>query len=751
MNALLELLFAGGSLPPSLLTLRAGATHAIQANPVVYELHFPVNLAADDVARFLAGLTGLLPPWWKRIVTQPVIGFELVARGGTIRHRLIIPPSVQGYLDSALHAHLPAVRYEPVDDEPFKPNYAVEYRTTTDNRALRVDAQGVSSGLLTAVQPLGQAEQIVVQWLLSAAWPTRPARLAQPGEHATLSASELLTNSEAVTARRAKLRAPLLLAVGRIGAQASSQRRAIQLVHRAEGPLHAARAPGVHFRRRVLASPLVVGRMTGRSVPVTIFPATLNVEEAAAVLGWPMGGQAVPGLRLGAARLLPVPQAVPTAGTVLGTATFPGQAGRPVGLSLEARYRHLAITGPTGTGKTTLLTRIALQDLEAGYGLVVIDPKGGDLTRAIMERLPDGRLDDVVVLDPSATSGTVVGYNPLKVTGGNRELVVEQVLGVMKRIWLANWGPRTDALLRACLSTLTQLGGMTICEIEPLLVNPAFRRHLLSQISDPFGVEAAWAQYEAWSDGEQIAAAGPLLNKVQALTTRPRLRAILGQAAPAVDFDRLIRHRQVLLVNLAVGQLGADAAYLLGACLVSGLWQAVSARGQLPEERRPPVMAILDEFQQIVQLPTPAETILAEARSFRLGLVLAHQHKGQLPRDLEQAIAANARSTLAFQASREDAGILARQLGGGLTPEDLMGLPAYEAITTVFAAGSVQPPASIRTEDILPKRRGAGVVRDASEQRWGVSRRTVEDWLIERQHGARSASPKVGRSRRSGQ
>jgi hypothetical protein len=319
----------------------------------------------------------------------------------------------------------------------------------------------------------------------------------------------------------------------------------------------------------------------------------------------------------------------------------------------------------------------------------------------------------------------------------------------MKRIWLANWGPRTDALLRACLSTLTQVGGMTICEIEPLLVNQAFRRRLLSQISDPFGVEAAWAQYESWSDGEQIAAAGPLLNKVQALTTRPRLRAILGQVAPAVDFNRIIRDRQILLVNLAVGQLGPDAAYLLGACLVSGLWQAVSARSHLSPEQCPPVMAILDEFQHVVQLPTPAETILAEARSYKLGLVLAHQHRGQLTADLQRAVAANARSKLVFQASREDAAVFARELGGGVTPEDLMGLPAFEAVTALFAGGAVQPPTTIRTDELPPKLRDAREVRRVSEEQWGVSRRDVETSLVERQHGSKTASEQIGRSRRS--
>jgi hypothetical protein len=384
--------------------------------------------------------------------------------------------------------------------------------------------------------------------------------------------------------------------------------------------------------------------------------------------------------------------------------------------------------------------------LAAGHGLVVIDPKG-DLVASIMERMPERRLSDLIVLDPNDLDW-LVGYNPLHTGISHRELVVEQVLGVMRTIWRANWGPRTDALLRACLCTLTSVGGMTICEIPALLTDPAFRKRLVSKISDPFGVEAAWAQYDSWSDGEQVAATAPLLNKVQALTTRPRLRGIFGQVEGAIDFPRIIRDRQVLLVNLAAGQLGTEAAYLLGALLFAGLWDAVSARGNLPPGRRAPVMAILDEFQHVVQLPTPTETILAEARSYKLGLTIAHQHLGQLDGDLAHAVAANARTKVVFQSSQADARVFAKELGGGLTPEDLMGIPAYEAVTAVFAAGQVQPPTTIRTEPLPPPLREAAAVRTGSQQRWGVRREDVETSLVERQHGKQAASPRVGRTRK---
>ena len=279
------------------------------------------------------------------------------------------------------------------------------------------------------------------------------------------------------------------------------------------------------------------------------------------------------------------------------------------------RHRQDHAAGPAGAG-----------DIEAGHPTIVIDPKG-ELIERIAQRLPEHRLNDVIVLD-ATDDERPVGYNPIKCTPSSRELVVEQTLGVMRSIWRWSWGPRLDDIARACLLTLTAVGGMTLAEVPSLINDETFRARLLAKVHDPFGVDAFWATFNSWSKAEQVTNVQPVLNKVRALAGRSRLRGVLGQVDPAVDLPRIIRNRQVLLVNLAAGSLGTEAAYLLGSLLFSGVWDAISARASLPEDRRSMVACYLDEFQHMVALPTPAETILAEGRSYGLALTLAHQNLG---------------------------------------------------------------------------------------------------------------------------
>jgi hypothetical protein len=753
MTELLLVILSGSCLLIGTLVLRAGAARSDQHPSVTYDLIFPADLEAEPVTRFVSSLSGLLKPWYRRWVYQPVVHLEVVANASGISHRLVVPESVAPSIEAGLTAHLPSVRYQRVEEEAAKSVgktavAAAEYRTSTNLRSLRVEAGELSAGLLSSLQPLSANETVVVQWLLTPAAPVKPPMLKAKNQGTSFVLdTNTLVNSEAVSALKLKQGAPLLLASCRVVVRAESLDRARALLRHVESPWHGARAPGVYLQRRMLSAGEVDHRVRHRSIPLTAFPMLLNAEEAAGLIGWPVEITALPGLTLGTCRLLPTPGSVPKAGTLIGTSTYPASLGRPVCLGPDARTRHLWACGSTGAGKSTLLAQMAVQDISDGHGVVVLDPKG-DLIERIAERIPEERWPDVIVLD-AADDELPVGYNPLRCNAANRELIVEQCLGVMRAIWKSSWGPRLDEIVRGCLLTLTSKPGMTLAELPALLTDSNFRGRMVAGLDDPFGVEGFWATFNTWSRAEQITNSAPVLNKVRAFAMRSRLRGVLGQSDGAVDFNRIIAKRQVLLVDLAAGKLGTEAAYLLGALLFAGLWDAVSARAGLPAEKRSLVCAYLDEFQHLVALPTPAETMLAEGRSYGLALTLSHQHLGQLDRDLIQAMSANARSKLVMAASHHDAGVFAKELGSGLTPEDLMGIAAHEAVVACFAAGRTQSPATVALANLAEPCVDGTELRADSRARFGVRRSDVDAAIAIRQGGKRATPASLGRSRRA--
>jgi hypothetical protein len=237
------------------------------------------------------------------------------------------------------------------------------------------------------------------------------------------------------------------------------------------------------------------------------------------------------------------------------------------------------------------------------------------------------------------------------------------------------------------------------------------------------------------------------MNKLRPLLLRRRVRNVIGQAVPRFRIDQVLKERKVLLVSLAKGLLGPEAASLIGSLIVAQLWQAIQARAGMVASDRAPVFVYADEFQEYTALPTDFADVMAQARGLGAGLVLAHQHLGQLPASLRQAVAANARSRIAFQSGADDAKVLARLLGGGLTADDLQDLGAYEVYASLYASGRVRPPVSLRTT-ALPEPLGTGAdVRRRSREAYGIDRGQIEADMRARHHGPADDGP-VGHVRR---
>jgi hypothetical protein len=714
-----------------------------------YKITWPRDLAPDQAMSFLNAISGLPRQRWP-FRGQSTVVFEITSRPGLIEHRVGVPAGQTGFVINQLRAHAPSARIDEEADQrgeaPF--TAAAEIRLSNADRELRSELpEATSAGLLSALQPVARDECVIVQWIVA---PGTVRPIPEPTRRSDRSIVERVFRSDeppeertARQAARTKQTVSVFNAVGRIAVSASTGERAGHLLWRVLAVLRSVRAPGVTLQRRYLPQSWIAQRVMRARTPLLSIPARLNARELLLVLGWPLGSGQSPNLTLAGARQLPPSRSVPTRGFVVATATYPG-AERPLALSVRDASHHTHVIGPTGVGKSTLLANLILQQIAAGHGLIVCDAKG-DLINDVVDRIPADRIEDVVVLDPTDETRPV-GLNPLHTARRDAELVADQVVGTFHRLYAAFWGPRTQDILHASLLTLASRPGMTLCELPVLLTNAGFRRDLVGGLRDDVALRPFWAWYEALSDGERAQALGPVMNKLRVFLLRRRLRNVVGQAEPHFTVDDVLTRRKVLLVSLAKGTIGSEAAGLLGALVLSQAWQAIQRRTAIARERRAPAFVALDEFQDYLALPVDLGDMLAQARGFGVGLTLAHQHLGQLSAAMRQAVMNNARSRVVFQAAAEDASALARALGDPVTAADLQSLPAFEVYLGLSAGGHVTPPASALTAPLSAALGTAERVRSTSRERYGIDRSDIEGAIKARRSTA--VDTPVGRRRR---
>jgi Type IV secretion-system coupling protein DNA-binding domain len=423
----------------------------------------------------------------------------------------------------------------------------------------------------------------------------------------------------------------------------------------------------------------------------------LSVPELAALAHLPTDA-AIPGLARAGARAIAPPPGIATPGPQakpIGV-TDTGHP-RPVALRVADARHHLHVLGATGSGKSTLLATMILADAQAGRGLVVIDPKG-DLVTDLLSRLPRSAAEKVVLFDADSAHRPPC-LNPLE--GGRADLTVDNLVSVFRRVYSAFWGPRTDDVMRAaCLTLRAQDGIPTLADLPRLLIEPAFRSRLTAAVTDPV-LAGFWSWYDELTDSARAQVISPLMNKLRAFLLRPFVRDALASGRSTVDLGAVL-DGGICLVRIPKGALGEETTRLVGSLVVAQAWQATTRRAQTPQPQRQDACLVIDECHNFLHLPYPLEDMLAEARAFHVSLTLAHQHLGQLPRELREAISTNARNKIFFTASPEDARELARHTTPRLSEHDLAHLGAYHAATRLVLGGEHAEPFTLTTQPLPP-------------------------------------------------
>ncbi|MFP5234352.1 MAG: type IV secretory system conjugative DNA transfer family protein [Acidobacteriota bacterium] len=429
---------------------------------------------------------------------------------------------------------------------------------------------------------------------------------------------------ELVAQAREKIAQPLYAAVVRVAAQAGSEARAWKIAQNMGGAFAQFSSPTTNalialendgYLDRDHTADLIA-RTTHRSGML------VNADELVSFAHLPSASVRVPQLRREEARTKAAPQIVMGHSLVLGENIHMGH-GTPVTLSPEQRTQHCYMIGASGTGKSTLLLNLILQDIKAGAGLAVLDPHG-DLVDDILGRIPETRRGEVILVDPSDEEYPV-GLNVLQAHSEvEKNLLGSDLVAVFRRL-STSWGDQmTSVLGNAVLAFLESTEGGSLVDLRRFLVDPAFRTQFLQTVRDP-EIVYYWQRTFPLLVGKPQ---GPILTRLDTFLRPKLIRNMVAQRTQRFDLAAVMNGGKILLAKLAQGAIGEENAHLLGTLLVSKFHQLALSRQEQAAASRRPFTLYIDEFHNFV---TPSmASILAGARKYRLGLVLAHQELRQL-------------------------------------------------------------------------------------------------------------------------
>jgi len=359
--------------------------------------------------------------------------------------------------------------------------------------------------------------------------------------------------------------------------------------------------------------------------------------------------------------------------------------GAVFGIKQADRRSHMYVIGKTGTGKSTLLETLIVQDILADRGVALLDPHG-DLVERVLGQVPTDRIPDVVYFNvPDAANP--VAFNPLDwVPEDKRSLAASGMLQAFKKLWPDYWGPRLEHVLRNAILTLVEQREATLADILRLVSDATFRKAIASGLANQRLREFWLKEFDQYTRNYRADSIAPIQSKVGAFLADPRLNAILTQPKSAFDLRRVIDEGKILLVNLAKGRIGEDGSSLLGSLLVSRLELAALSRADAPEELRRDFFIYLDEFHTFTTLSLA--TMLAELRKYRVSLIMAHQYLAQLEPDVRHAVLGNAGTIISFRVGPEDAQALAREFAPEFEAVDLIKLPNYHIYLKLMVDGA---------------------------------------------------------------
>jgi len=366
----------------------------------------------------------------------------------------------------------------------------------------------------------------------------------------------------------------------------------------------------------------------------------------------------------------------------------------PFGIRRNDRRRHLYAVGKSGSGKSKMLELLIKNDIEAGKGVGILDPHG-DLVDNVLTMIPEHRIKDVVIFDPSDTDNPIT-FNPLADVPPHLKMrVTIGFIEIFKKLFGANWTPRLEHVLRYTTLALLDTPGTTIYSILKMLTDKNYRQMIVRNIKES-NVKNFWVnEFAGWSEKFDNEAITPLLNKVGQFVATDMIRNIVAQPDNKIDFRDIMDNNKILLMKVSKGILGEENAALLGSIAITKIYQAAMARADTREDDRVDWYFYVDEFQNFAT--DTFDEILSEARKYRLNLTIAHQFLGQLSSKIRTTVFGNVGSMVSFRVGGEDARILAEEYNPRFSERDIINLGVRDFYTKISINGELREAFSGKT------------------------------------------------------
>jgi hypothetical protein len=430
----------------------------------------------------------------------------------------------------------------------------------------------------------------------------------------------------------------------------------------------------------------------------------LGTEELTSLYHLPLKGVETPNIVWLTSKMAPAPATLPEEGISLGQNVYRGVK-REVRIRRDDRRRHTYIVGKSGVGKSVLLANMAVQDIQNGEGVCVIDPHG-DLISDILDRIPPERVEDVIVFSPGDLERpmalNLLEYDPKYPE--QKSFVINEMIGIFDKLYdlKATGGPMFEQYMRNAMLLIMDdpESGSTLMEIPKVLSDEEFRKLKLSRCKNQPVVDF-WRK-EAEKAGGEAALANIvpyITSKLTSFISNDMMRPIIGQQQSAFNMREVMDKQKILLIDLPKGVVGEMNTYLLGMILVGKILIAALSRTDIPSSERKDFYLYIDEFQNFTT--NSICQILSEARKYALNLVIAHQYIGQLSKnnntEIKDAVFGNVGTMVSFKIGSEDAEFLVKEFAPVFNEYDLINIDKGMACLKLLIDNSAARPFTLKT------------------------------------------------------